>query len=221
MPDGIDHSNQPWVDYRSTINKIIIGNKITRISDSSFAYCKATEIIIGESVTYMGYYPFSYSDIRTLNIPASVNTIVGSPTLGALSCTAYTVDANNNYFTVQNGLLYNKAKTTLIACPANKAITNYTIIDSVTRINIYGFAYNKYLTTLHLNNVTQYNGYICAECPNLTTIYFKTTPTSISNYTFSNCSSITDIYVPWASGEVGGAPWGAIHATIHYNSTVH
>ena len=32
-------------------------------------------------------------------------------------------------------------------------------------------------------------------------------------------SNVTDIYVPWAEGEVTGAPWGAINATIHYNTT--
>lgn len=32
-------------------------------------------------------------------------------------------------------------------------------------------------------------------------------------------SNITNIYVPWAEGEVTGAPWGAVKATIHYNTT--
>lgn len=32
-------------------------------------------------------------------------------------------------------------------------------------------------------------------------------------------SNVTDIYVPWAEGEVTGAPWGATKATIHYNTT--
>lgn len=30
----------------------------------------------------------------------------------------------------------------------------------------------------------------------------------------------TDIFVPWAEGEIAGAPWGATNATIHYNSEV-
>ena len=34
---------------------------------------------------------------------------------------------------------------------------------------------------------------------------------------FTSCDAITDIYVPWAEGEVDGAPWGATNATIHYN----
>lgn len=33
---------------------------------------------------------------------------------------------------------------------------------------------------------------------------------------FNKCTNLTDIYVPWAEGDVGGAPWGATNATIHY-----
>lgn len=35
-----------------------------------------------------------------------------------------------------------------------------------------------------------------------------------------NNETIEDIYVPWSEGEVEGAPWGAVKATIHYNSEV-
>ena len=41
-------------------------------------------------------------------------------------------------------------------------------------------------------------------------------PTIASN-AFENCQDLTDIYCPWAEGEVANAPWGATKATIHYN----
>lgn len=51
-------------------------------------------------------------------------------------------------------------------------------------------------------------------------IRFLGTPTNIDNQAFSN-STITDIYVPWASDFTNGmtakAPWGATNAQIHYN----
>ena len=42
--------------------------------------------------------------------------------------------------------------------------------------------------------------------------------TSFNQYAFRG-SSVTDIYVPWAEGEVANAPWGATSATVHYNTT--
>lgn len=36
-------------------------------------------------------------------------------------------------------------------------------------------------------------------------------PTALQNDNFGS------IYVPWSEGEIEGAPWGAVNATIHYN----
>ena len=56
-------------------------------------------------------------------------------------------------------------------------------------------------------------------CTSLTNIIFKGTPTSISSTAFEACGNLTVINVPWAEGEVAGAPWGATNATINYNYT--
>ena len=51
----------------------------------------------------------------------------------------------------------------------------------------------------------------------LRTVYFHSTPTSITASCF-NGNNITDIYTPWSEGEVANAPWGANNATIHYDT---
>lgn len=43
--------------------------------------------------------------------------------------------------------------------------------------------------------------------------------TSIGGNAFLNCTGLATINVPWAEGEVSGAPWGATKATINYNYT--
>lgn len=53
-------------------------------------------------------------------------------------------------------------------------------------------------------------------CANLKTVVFKGKPSKI-NGGFEGCEAITDIYVPWAEGEVAFIPGGAINATVHYN----
>ena len=50
----------------------------------------------------------------------------------------------------------------------------------------------------------------------LASVTFRGTPLSISNLAFQGLTALADIYVPWASGAVEGAPWGATNATIHY-----
>lgn len=54
----------------------------------------------------------------------------------------------------------------------------------------------------------------------LASVTFRGTPSSMSNLAFQGLTALADIYVPWASGAVAGAPWGAINATIHYGEDV-
>lgn len=53
----------------------------------------------------------------------------------------------------------------------------------------------------------------------IVTITFNATPSSIDATAFAGCDNVTDIYVPWSSGDITGAPWGAAHATVHYDQT--
>ena len=69
-------------------------------------------------------------------------------------------------------------------------------------------------------SVTTLNSYAFQNCTGLRCVLFHARPSSIiSSSIFSNCSGITDIYVPWAEGTVSYAPWGATNATVHYNTT--
>ena len=43
------------------------------------------------------------------------------------------------------------------------------------------------------------------------------TPEEIAENAFNYCTNLTTLNVPWASGAVAGAPWGATKATINYN----
>ena len=56
-------------------------------------------------------------------------------------------------------------------------------------------------------------------CTGLTSITFKGKPSSIHSNAFPNCTNLKTINVPWARGELSGAPWGAKNATINYNYT--
>ena len=56
-------------------------------------------------------------------------------------------------------------------------------------------------------------------CNGLTSITFHGKPSSIALDAFLSCPYLKTINVPWASGEVANAPWGATNATINYNYT--
>lgn len=115
--------------------------------------------------------------------------------------------------------------------------------NSLTSIGQYAFAFctNLALTSLPdgLTSIEQYTFYNCnnlaiTSIPSsvtkigtsafhdnigLTEITFEGKPTNISSDAFYGSTNLTTVRVPWANGEVSGAPWGATKATIVYNYT--
>lgn len=84
-----------------------------------------------------------------------------------------TVDEDNEDFSAKSGILYNKKKTELIACPAGKTGT-VTIPNTVKKLRTYSFA----------------------ECTEVTKVKFSTKLTTIGINAFFGCTKITSITLP-------------------------
>ena len=52
----------------------------------------------------------------------------------------------------------------------------------------------------------------------LTEIIINSPSPQIAANAFRRTDALTDIYVPWSEGDVANAPWGAVNATVHYNT---
>lgn len=99
--------------------------------------------------------------------------------------------------------------------------------SSLTFIDQYAFAYSEALPdeTYIPSGVTEIGQYAFRNCwitkagLNNATLYFLGTPTTINSTAFSTNARLKHIYMPWASGAVAGAPWGATSATLHYGWT--
>jgi len=82
-----------------------------------------------------------------ITIPDSVISIGSLAFLGCTSLTAINVAASNSAYTSQDGVLYNKSKTTLVAYPGGKT-GMFTIPDSVTSIGEAAFSRCTSLTSV-------------------------------------------------------------------------
>jgi hypothetical protein len=92
--------------------------------------------------------------------------------------------------------------------------------SGITSINTYTFRNCSRLALTSLpSGITSIGTYAFYSCTSLTTLTFQGTPTSIPTNSFQSCTNLTIINVPWSSGAVANAPWGATNATINYNYT--
>ncbi len=107
------------------------------------------------------------------------------------------VDEGNRYFASVDGVLYNKSKTELLFYPSYKSNSSYTILDSVTKIEVGAFQRNGIVTEVILpKNIKTISKEAFLECTSLQKIEIPSGITEISESLFSGCKSLNDITLP-------------------------
>lgn len=200
MPDYF-YDDFPWYPYRSSITSVSIGDGVTRIGSDAFRDCRAlTSVAIPNSVTSIGTAAFEDCIVfSSVAISASVISIGSNAYWGCISLSVITVDAANPNFSDMDGILYNKNKTTLIACPPGKQGI-VTIPASVTSIGAAAFPSCRKLTTIAIpTSVTSIGELAFQGCDGLTSITIPNSVTSIGDGAFHGCSSLTSVTVDAAN----------------------
>ncbi len=106
---------------------------------------KVTEVYLKEGVSEIGKYAFRDCDtITTVHIPRSVVSIGEWAFNDSDRLTSIEVDPDNNYYSSEDGVLYNKDRTVLEQYPSGKWGT-YTLPMSVTEVRSWAFAGASYL----------------------------------------------------------------------------
>ena len=111
---------------------------VTSVVDGAFSICYAlTSVTIGNSVTFIGDDAFrECKNLISVTIGENLDEIGRDVFEFCSSLTEIIVSLKNEKFSSENGVLYNKDKTTLIKYPAGKKDTSFTIPNSVTSMYI-------------------------------------------------------------------------------------
>lgn len=128
---------------------------------SGIGICTDSDIIIysttadGKSVTAIAENAFANNtSIKTVHLPASLNTIGEGAFAGCTALTTITVENDNKNFAALNGVLYNKALDTVVAFPAGLKVTEYSVANSIKDIRPSAFAGCVNLTQFKLADTT-------------------------------------------------------------------
>lgn len=117
----------------------------------------------------------------------------------------------------------------LLTTLSDRAFAQCYSLKEINLENVTVFTSNCFMEDFSLNSEIVFNpnlisvGALAFYRTRITSVKFQNSadnlPT-IANNVFGQCRALTDIYCPWAEGEVANAPWGATNATIHYNAEV-
>ena len=169
------------------------------IGDCAFANCKyLSKIELSEDIRSIGSFVFcNCENLKAIVLPKYLSTITPNAFSGCYSLECITVDNNNDEYSSQNGILYDKEKTEIICVPQDikGKITipnNVTVIFEKAFENRWNlenvkFEYNSNLTSI---------GYAAfLGCGNLRSVYFEynSNLTSIGDGAFVGCENLESV----------------------------
>ena len=197
-------SNATITGYAGLGGAIVIpatlgGYPVTNIGDMAFyTYTALTSVTIPNSVTTIGTQAFQ--DCRALTsvtIPDSVTSIGDYAFSSCTALTSFTVEAgNSSYSSGTDGVLFNKATTSLVQYPGGKQGA-YVIPNSITSIGNYAFQACTGLTSVTIpNSVISIGDWAFYDCTALTSVTIGSGVISIGNHAFDNCTALTSVTIP-------------------------
>lgn len=157
------------------IPSMIGGIEVKAIGDNAFAWCtNLKSISIPNSVNSLGFYAFlGCSQLVSLDIPGSVNSIKWSTFASCDNMEVINVSSSNMNYSSEDGVLFDKSRTTLFYYPPEKKESLYTIPASVKIIEDFAFD----------------------ECNNLNSIIIQDGVENISRLAINKCKNLVSIIV--------------------------
>ena len=207
MADNTHSEEYPWFAYRDLITGVVFSegltvigghafeeyvnlasvafpSSLTEIRNCAFQKCSAlTSLSFPEGLSKIKYGAFAFCEgLQSVTLPRSLTEFDTDCFLICENLEEIHFDPDNPNYRSIDGVVFDKAGATLIACP-NGRTGSYSIPEGVETIGIEGFA----------------------RCTKLTDVEFPESLTQIETQGFFNCVKLTDLELPKNLASIGVA----------------
>ena len=216
-------------EYCENITSVTIPNSVTSIGEYAFSGCESLiSVTILSGVTSIGDYAFEdCTSLTNITIPNSVTDIGRSAFSGCTSIKSITIP--DSVTSIGSSAFYGCTSLTSIMIPdsvtridssAFGGCSSLTAINVATEnqnyVSVNGVLYNKNKTTIMRypagkkaknykipDGVTSIGDYTFEDCISLTSITIPDSVTRIGDSAFNGCTSLTNITIPNSVTDIG------------------
>ena len=183
-----------------------IPDSVTFIGDRAFYKCSSlTSIIIPDLVTSIGDHAFyNCSSLTNITIPDSVTSIGDHAFHNCSGLTSITIP--DSVTSIGDHAFYN-CLTSITVSENNKYFSSLNGVlfnKDKTELITYPIGNERTEYTIP-DSVTSIGNFIFYNCSSLTSITIPDSVTSIGNFAFYNCSSLTSITIPDSVASIGNS----------------
>lgn len=201
--DGNDYAVTSIVDtsgFSNCTKEIVLLENITTIDYDAFYNCSelnSIDLTHCINLTKIGNFAFGNClNLKNIYIPKNVSEIIYTAFYNCNNLKTITVNESNINFSSENGVLYNKNKSSLLKYPSAKKETFFSIPNSVTTIDNDAFSYCENLENIAIpDSVTSIGMNNFYRCSGLTSVTIGNGVTNIGVSAFYGCTSLSEITV--------------------------
>ncbi|MBQ5671299.1 MAG: leucine-rich repeat protein, partial [Oscillospiraceae bacterium] len=192
-------------------------DNVTVIGDSAFENCRnLNNYNLPDRLETIGERAFYGVPMEEATLSANVKHI-GKNAFRNDSFKAYVVDANNPNFTSENGILYNKDMTVLLATPVKYEET-FVLPKSVTKIAEDAFRDCRWIGSINFHEGITEIGKNAFHSSTLSAVILPSTLTGIPDGAFYT-DSLKTIYIPTSVSYIGVGAFRGYNLDAHYGGT--
>ena len=185
---------------QSDLTELTFCSYIDSIGEGAFAYCFGlTSVTLPDRLTKIKAEAFyANTKLTNITIPSKVSSIASSAFKECQSITKFMVASTNQYYVAEDGVLYDKKKTTLLNFPMadEKNRASYSVPVGVTTISEYAFQNSAKLQSIELPRTVKSLEYASLSSAKLTAITCAAKVPPAAAYAFQDTPSSATITIP-------------------------
>jgi len=182
----------------TSLVSVIISNSVTSIGDRAFYGCTSlASVTIGNSITSIGDYAFAdCASLASVTIPNSV-TSIGDGAFYGTKLTSITIP--NSVTSIGDGAFYRCTSLTAINVTSGNTtyISENGVLYDKNKTVLINYPQGKTGNTFTIpNTVTSIEEYAFFKCTSLTIVTIPNSVTNIGEVAFQSCSNLASVNIP-------------------------